>query len=109
MAATRMMSSSALRLIKTAKVHDNVNQGVLYINFNSHAAEVEYEKYGDVYDLVHTSIPEEYQGEGLGTVFAERIFDHLVQKRKKIKLTCEFLEKFYSKNVNKYQQFVVEG
>ncbi|KAF7266423.1 hypothetical protein GWI33_020254 [Rhynchophorus ferrugineus] len=30
------------------------------------------------YDLVHTLIPEQLQGQGLGHIFAERVFDHLV-------------------------------
>ncbi|KAJ3664666.1 hypothetical protein Zmor_000217 [Zophobas morio] len=107
MAASARMMSNIKRLLQAGKIRDDTHNGILSISFNSHVAEVEYERRGNVYDLTHTSIPDELQGHGLGTILAERIFDHLIQNNRKIKLTCEFLEQFYAKNEDKYSRYVV--
>lgn len=60
------------------------------------------------YDLVHTLVPEQLQGQGLGHLFAERIFDYLIGQNKKLKLSCEFLQHFYAKNISKYKGHVIE-
>ncbi|KAJ8941158.1 hypothetical protein NQ318_004279 [Aromia moschata] len=70
-------------------------------------ATVNYRKLNDnTYDLVHSSIPEEYQGMGLGHTLAKRVFDHLASENKKFKITCEFLQKCFEKNREKYKAFV---
>lgn len=70
MASTRSLSK-VVKLLKAGQVHDNTAKNILYINFNSHTATVDYERNGDIYDLVHTDIPKELQGRGMGTIFAE--------------------------------------
>ncbi|VEN63891.1 unnamed protein product [Callosobruchus maculatus] len=72
-------------------------------------ATVGYEQIDDnTYNLVHTNIPEELQGRGLGTILAQRIFEHLVNNNKKFKLTCEFLQNVYAKKFSdKYSAYVI--
>ncbi|KAK9880976.1 hypothetical protein WA026_014328 [Henosepilachna vigintioctopunctata] len=76
----------------------------------SQYAEVLYEKKGHIYDLQHTSIPEDYQGKGLGSIVAERVFHHLIDADKdvKIKLTCEYLQHYQNKNKNKYDLYITQ-
>lgn len=71
MAASARMMSNIKRLLQAGKIRDDTHNGILSISFNSHVAEVEYERRGNVYDLTHTSIPDELQGHGLGTILAE--------------------------------------
>nr|CAH7756015.1 unnamed protein product [Callosobruchus chinensis] len=72
-------------------------------------ATVAYEQIDDnTYNLVHTTIPDELQGKGLGTILAQRIFEHLANNNKKFKLTCEFLQSVYEKRFSdKYSPFVI--
>lgn len=71
MATTRMMSNTIRNLVRNGKLQDNTDEHVFTININEHNAEVQYLKQGDVYDLIHTSIPDQYQGQGLGNILAE--------------------------------------
>lgn len=64
-------SSTLLNSLKANKIiHDPAAQ-LISIYLNSHSASVQYNVQADVYDLVHTSIPDEYQNQGLGKILAE--------------------------------------
>ncbi|KAJ8911170.1 hypothetical protein NQ315_013025 [Exocentrus adspersus] len=49
-----------------------------------------------------------YQGKGLGSILAQRIFDHLIQDNKKFKVTCEYLQKYVQNSSNsKYKANII--
>ncbi|KAH1012683.1 hypothetical protein HUJ05_011792 [Dendroctonus ponderosae] len=94
--------------LKNAPILESANELTIQLNSNS-VATISYVKVDEkVYDLVHTLIPEQLQGQGLGHLFAERIFDHLIKQDIRLKLSCEFLQHFYSQNIPKYIGRVIE-
>ncbi|KAG5885605.1 hypothetical protein JTB14_024786 [Gonioctena quinquepunctata] len=107
-AATRFYSVQSN--LRTNPVQDFVHAKSLQILLNGdEIASVDYEILNsNLYDLTHTSIPEKYQGQGLGTILAERIFDHLASNNKKFKLSCEFLQNINKQFGTKYEMFVLD-
>ncbi|XP_050506012.1 protein NATD1-like [Diabrotica virgifera virgifera] len=107
MKGIRNLSAVRSKLISNP-VEDNTSEKILKTSLNGDFATLEYEKIGaNSYDLIHTNIPEEYHGQGLGTVFAHKIFEHLASKNIKFKLTCEFLENVFNKSGKKYQDYLI--
>lgn len=69
-ASTRILSQRALHgHISNNPIRETSQQFKIELNTNSFGI-VTYEKQDDIYDLVHSSIPEEYQGKGLGNLLA---------------------------------------
>ncbi|XP_018576923.1 protein NATD1-like [Anoplophora glabripennis] len=96
--------------LKTNPIENNFEKEELKIKINDAFATVTYKKMdNNTYDLLHTSIPEIYQGQGLGSILAERIFDHLIQSNKKIKVTCEYLQKYVSTKGEKYKNSILDS
>ncbi|XP_056641387.1 uncharacterized protein LOC130895755 [Diorhabda carinulata] len=107
MKGIRNLSAIKSKLISNS-IEDVRVEKVLKISLNGDYATLQYEKIGDnTYDLIHTNIPEQYQGYGLGTLFANKIFEYLSNKNAKFKLTCEFLEKVFNESGDKYRNFVI--
>ncbi|CAH1991872.1 unnamed protein product [Acanthoscelides obtectus] len=79
------------------------------LDSSDNVATIRYEQIDEnTFDLVHTDIPEELQGKGLGTILAERVFEHLANNNKKFKLTCEFLQSVYERKFcDRYSAFVI--
>lgn len=104
----RGLMSSVKFNLKHQPVLESTNELSIQLD-NSTLATISFVKVDEnTYDLVHTLIPEQLQGQGLGQLFAERVFDHLLQHNKQLKLTCEFLQHFYIKNQSKYKGHVIE-
>ncbi|XP_060526990.1 tRNA-dihydrouridine(20a/20b) synthase [NAD(P)+]-like [Cylas formicarius] len=100
--------NNAKHNLKNNPVQETSKQLAIEINSNVFAT-ISFEKVDEnTYDLVHTTIPEELRGRGLGHIFAERIFDHLAGNGRKIKLTCEFLQEYFVKNRVKYSGLIIE-
>lgn len=58
--------------LKTNPIENNSTTEELKIKLNNNFATVVYKKIdNNTYDLMHTSIPDIYQGQGLGSIFAE--------------------------------------
>ncbi|KAJ8953546.1 hypothetical protein NQ318_002966, partial [Aromia moschata] len=96
--------------LKLNPIEENIATKEFRIKLNGDFATVEFKKINETtYDLLHTNIPKTYQGKGLGPVFAERIFDHLIQRNSKMKITCEFLQKFLNSNKEKYKDHVLNS
>ncbi|KAJ8929564.1 hypothetical protein NQ314_017728 [Rhamnusium bicolor] len=94
--------------LQTNPVVESVVTKEFKIKINGDFATIDYNKIDDnTYDLVHSNIPKEFHGQGLGSILAQRVFDHLVQNNKKIKVSCEYLQKYFSTNREKYKHFVV--
>lgn len=68
--SARIVSQRALHgNILSNPIRESASQFKIELNANSFGT-VTYEKDNGIYDLVHSSIPEDYQGKGLGNVLA---------------------------------------
>ncbi|CAG9856695.1 unnamed protein product [Phyllotreta striolata] len=99
---------SNINVIKTMliknPVEDVAAKKMFRVALNKSHATLIYNKINpNTYDLIHTFIPKRYQGTGLGSIFAFKIFDYLIEKNLKYKLTCEFLIKICDKTKGKYE------
>lgn len=67
---TRLLSVQSM--LKTNPIENNLTAKELKIKINDGFATVSYKNIDhDTYELVHTTIPEIYQGQGLGSILAE--------------------------------------
>ncbi|KAK4300801.1 hypothetical protein Pmani_027025 [Petrolisthes manimaculis] len=62
---------------------------------------------GGTVDLLHTVVPEAFRGQGVGKVLAKAAFEHFVNDRQQMKLTCWYLKKYYNDNQTQYQNHVI--
>lgn len=67
---TRLFSVQSM--LKTNPIENNLAAKELKIKINDNFAKVTYKNIDDnTYELVHTTIPEIYQGQGLGSILAK--------------------------------------
>jgi predicted GNAT family acetyltransferase len=67
----------------------------------------EYRRKGDRITLVHTEVPEELSGQGIGTRLAKGVFEALRASGRRAALKCEFMQG-YAKRHPEYAD-LVEG
>jgi len=48
--------------------------------------------------LIHTEVPFEYSGKGIGTKLAEGVFDAMRESGRKAVVRCEFMASFIARN-----------
>ncbi|KAJ8978606.1 hypothetical protein NQ317_010064 [Molorchus minor] len=95
--------------LRTNPIQDNLERQEFRILLNGDFATVEYKKIGNKsYDLIHAHIPDTYHGQGLGAILAERVFDHIITNNSKMKISCEFLQRFLKSNNDRYKMHVLE-
>ncbi|KAK7872001.1 hypothetical protein R5R35_004517 [Gryllus longicercus] len=86
---------------------DNVNKR-FYIELNLDKATIDYELIdSNTLDLQHTNVPNSLQGKGVGKIIAKEVFEYCKTNGIKMKLTCEFLQKFYEDNKNDYTTSII--
>ena len=56
--------------------------------------------------LIHTEVPFEYSGQGIGTELATGVFDLIRQSGRQAVLKCSFMAKFYTSH-REYDDIVV--
>ncbi|GFT26117.1 hypothetical protein NPIL_61031 [Nephila pilipes] len=49
-------------------------------------------------ELEHTIVPENLQGKGLGKLLAEAALEYALDRQLKVKVSCEFVQKYLEKN-----------
>jgi len=75
-------------------VHDAA-QSRFTATLDGHVAELVYERAGPgVLNLVHTGVPPELQGQGVGDALAAAAFTHAREQGYKVILTCPFLRRW---------------
>ena len=67
---------------------------------------VEYRREGDVFDLLHTEVLPQGQGNGLGKVLIREVLDHIRTPGAQIVPTCPFVVKFVEEHPD-YADLVV--
>ena len=63
---------------------------------------------GDVLDLVHTEVPKDVEGRGVGSALARAALDYARVQHLSVKPTCPFVRAFISKHAE-YADLIVKG
>ncbi|WP_200835039.1 GNAT family N-acetyltransferase [Phyllobacterium salinisoli] len=61
---------------------------------------------GEIVILVHTEVPFEYSGQGIGSLLAQGVFDAIRQSGHKVRPICPFMAKFAVRH-SEYRDMVV--
>lgn len=74
MVITRSMSRNLASVSSTNFViEDRPDENILAMPINGEYAKVDYSRRGNVYELIHSQIPDKLQGKGYGRILAEVI------------------------------------
>lgn len=76
------------------EVHDDETARKFYATVDGHEAVLEYAKVGDVYDLMHTFVPEELRGHGVAEQLVHGALDQIRQKGARFVPSCPFIQTF---------------
>lgn len=70
-------------------------------------AHLKYVARGDVLDLVHTEVPQEAEGQGIGAALARAALDHARSAGKKVIPSCPFVRAYIERH-GEYADLVAE-
>ncbi|XP_049549244.1 protein NATD1 [Anopheles darlingi] len=59
-----------------------------------------------VISFQHTFVPDAAKGKGLGKILSKAAFQYAIEQNLKVKLECEFTQKYYKDNETKYAAYV---
>lgn len=82
----------------TSAVTDNAAKSRFELDVDGHIAFIEYQRTPDRLVLVHTEVPKELGGRGIGSKIAQGAFDWLRSKGLKAELRCDFLQGYAKKH-----------
>lgn len=68
------------------------------ITIDGHTGFLRYARKPDQIELIHTEVPPELGGRGLGGVLAKAAFDHAKQGGLKVIPTCPFVKKYLERH-----------
>lgn len=68
------------------------------ITVDGHTGFLKYAKNGDRIELIHTEVPPELGGRGLGGVLAKFALDHAREAGLKVTPTCPFVRKYLDRH-----------
>ncbi|MBS1550318.1 MAG: N-acetyltransferase [Bacteroidetes bacterium] len=82
----------------TTQIKLNDPQGEIELYYEGEkAGHIEFINHKDYIDIVHTIVDLEYGGKGLGKVLVMAAVEYAKKQAQKIKTTCSFAEKVFSK------------
>ena len=79
-------------------VVENADQNRFELSLDGGTALVAYRRDGDRLVLVHTEVPEEFGGQGVGSKLAKGVFELLRASGRKAVVRCEFLQGWLAKH-----------
>ncbi|CAK1598612.1 unnamed protein product [Parnassius mnemosyne] len=96
---TRMRSFSTEAL----KVVNNVARQQFVVSLQSAEATIDYEKSGRSITFIHTNVPQQFQGKGVGKILGKYAFDYALDNKLDVICKCHFLAKYYNDNKINYK------
>ncbi|CAH4035755.1 unnamed protein product [Pieris brassicae] len=97
----RAFSTQALKVV------NNVARQQFVITLRTEAI-LSYEEKGKVITLIHTDVPAEFQGKGVGKLLGQHAFDYALRQKLDVICKCHFLAKFYQDNIKNYKSLNVK-
>jgi len=86
-------------------VLDNATQHRFELVVNGHTAAAYYELDGDIITFVHTEVPAELGGQGVGSRLVRGALDHVRAKGWKVVAQCPFVKAYIGKHAE-YQDLL---
>lgn len=83
---------------KDLKVEHNAKRSEFSMCMGVDCAVIQYKKTDDVLDLYHTEVPVVFRGQGVAAILAKETFKYIQQNNLKMKLSCDYLQKYYREN-----------
>jgi len=90
------------------KIQQDEKERKFYADVEGNEAVIEYAKMGDIYNLLHTFVPEELRGQGVADQFVRGTLDEIRRQGAKFLPSCAFVQAFLKKHPE-YQQGVARG
>lgn len=78
------------------------------IKVDGHVARIEYHIMDDRIFLVHTEVPEELSGQGIGSLLAQKTLDKIEKMNLKVVPYCNFIAAYIRKNPE-YRRLLATG
>jgi uncharacterized protein len=82
----------------TGKLRDNETRHRFELDVDGVTAFVEYRKSPDAITLVHTEVPPELGGRGIGSQLARATLDAVRAQGRRLSVECEFIQSFMAKH-----------
>ncbi len=89
-------------------VQQDEKQRKFYARLDGQEAAIEYAKMGDVYNLVHTYVPEELRGQGIAEKLTRGTLDEIRRQGERFLPSCAYIQSFLKKHPE-YQDGVAQG
>jgi uncharacterized protein len=80
------------------KVQQDQTERKFYADIDGHQAVVEYVKMGDVYNLLHTWVPEELRGQGVADRLVQGTLEEIRRQGAQFLPSCPFIQIFLKQN-----------
>jgi predicted GNAT family acetyltransferase len=79
-------------------VVENAEQNRFELSLDGGTALVAYRRDGERLVLIHTEVPEQFAGQGVGSRLAKGVFELLRASKRKAVVRCEFLKGWLAKH-----------
>jgi predicted GNAT family acetyltransferase len=76
------------------EVKNDEKAGKFYATVEGQEAKIEYEKSGDVYDLLHTFVPEELRGHGVAEQLVTGALEQIQRQGGRFLPSCPYIQGF---------------
>ena len=96
--------------MKKEKMVFNFNEELkqFEIKIDDEVARIEYHIMDDRIFLVHTEVPEELSGQGIGSLLAQQTLDKIEKMNLKVVPYCQFIAAYIRKN-SRYRRLLATG
>jgi predicted GNAT family acetyltransferase len=82
----------------TTEVHDNTAKHRFELDAEGHVAAAYYELAGDVITFVHTEVPPELGGKGIGSKLVRGALDQVRARKLRVVAKCPFVKAYIEKH-----------
>lgn len=96
--SSRQSGQTAGQESSMTEVTRNPATGRFELNVDGHTAFIDYRDAGDRLVLLHTEVPQDLGGRGIGTSLARGALDLVRREGRQVELRCDFLSSFVARN-----------
>ncbi|KAL0882238.1 hypothetical protein ABMA27_000775 [Loxostege sticticalis] len=103
-----MITRSRAFSTEVLKVVNNVAKQQFMVSIRGADAVLEYNKSGKNITYIHTNVPKQFQGKGVGKILAQYAFDYALDNKLNVTCKCHFLANYLERNQGKYKNLKVK-
>lgn len=82
-------------------LHQNVDNSRFEVRHQDLVAFVDYKLHKDEISFIHTEVPKELSGKGIGTFLAKNVLEYAKDNHLKVKPYCSFIKAY----IDKHQEY----